>query len=129
MTHRQAKYRSNSLRRRVIVLIAAFSLCLNALLPAMVMAKAANASESVVICTPDGYKTVRLDQDGTPAQQGHEGSGCAHFFGCGMYIGLTTTASAATAPGVPFAIMPKRAPRCSSTDKWGGEPRGPPLLV
>jgi hypothetical protein len=129
MTYRQAKYRRNGVRRQVIVLIAALSLCLNALLPAVVMAKAANASESVVICTPDGYKTVRLDQDGTPAQQGHEGSGCAHFFGCGMYVGLATTASATTAPGALFAIRPRQAPRRSSTDKWGGEPRGPPYLV
>jgi hypothetical protein len=114
------------LGRRAIVLIAALSLCLNTLMPAM--ATVADTDWAAVICTPDGYKTARLGQDGAPlpAQRRHEDPDCTICHGSVGHFALATMAGAATAPAILSTIRPNKTSTYASTERRGKEARGPP---
>ena len=119
MMNRPRKYGIGKHGRRFVVWLAALSLCLNALLPTVAMAIAVEGSEAVVICTPDGYKTIRLDHDGAPlpehkAHQGERaidgpcaGQATARDAGAPFVHGCTRRRSTRTAP--PRMNQPKRA--------------------
>ncbi len=132
MMNRQRKKSPVGLGRRVIVWIAALSLCLNTLLPTAVLALAADGGQSVVICTSDGYQTVRLDGDGAPPPAHHDQKGtcCTVCFGCGGPMAPNNAAAtAAPLPATSSAIRPETAPRFWSSDRRRSEPRGPPHLA
>ncbi len=109
-------------------MLAALTLCLDVLLPALAMA--GDASQPTALCVPDGYQTIRLNQDGVPppAQQKHDCFGCAVHHGFGSFVATIPTVSAATVPDSSSAIRPERASQRSATNKRSCYPRGPPHL-
>jgi hypothetical protein len=114
--------------RRFVVWLAALSLCLNALLPTVAMAIAVEGSQPVVICTPDGYKTVRLHPDGVPlpAHKAHQGDDCTLCYSCG-HCAAPIVATKAPLPGqAQTSRLLETSAAHSSTDINGGEARGPP---
>lgn len=129
MKNRLSKNKFRGTGRRAILLIAAISLCLNTLLPAL--ATAVDRDWTAVICTPDGYKTVRLDHDGVPlpAHRRHEGADCTICHGCAGHLALTRIAGTAAAPGTPSVIQPKKTSPYTSAEERGTEARGPPRLA
>jgi len=129
MKNRPPENKLRGLGRRAILLIAALSLCLNTLLPAV--ATAADTGWTAVICTPDGYKAVRLGQDGAPlpAHPTHEATDCTICHGCVGHFALAKMAGTAAAPRTPSAIQPENPASCASTETRGTEARGPPRLA
>ncbi|MBT7286483.1 MAG: DUF2946 domain-containing protein [Rhodospirillaceae bacterium] len=121
MLKRQLKFYGSI--RRTIVWIAALSLCLNALLPAMAMAVAVDGSESIIICTPNGYKSIRLSEDGRPVpsqeQQdrafgGHDCTACAGCSHCTVPLAASTPIEASRNPAhhrLQQFETPKTAPQ------------------
>ena len=92
------------------------------------MATVADTDWAAVICTPDGYKTVRLGQDGAPlpAQRRHEDPDCTICSGCVGNFALATMAGAATAPAIFYTIRLNQTSIYASTETRGKEARGPP---
>ena len=131
MKKMQPKNRVTSLRRRIVVLIAALSLCLNSVLPIEAMAAAIDTGERAVICTSDGYKTIHQIEDGAPrpSQDRHESADCPCCFGCDVQIAQMAAAHAATLPNTQNTILPEAATRHHSADRRGNYPRGPPHLA
>jgi len=128
MMNRPRKYGIGKHGRRFVVWLAALSLCLNALLPTVAMAIAVEGSEAVVICTPDGYKTIRLDHDGAPLPEhkAHQGDNCTLCYSCGHCAAPLATANALLTGHVQARQRPGTQAPHSSTDVRGGEARGPP---
>jgi len=114
--------------RRVVAWLAALSLCLNTLLPTVAMAVAVHGSQPMVICTPDGYKTVHLDQQGAPvpAPLPHEGHDCTLCYSLGHCAAPAGAINAELGNKERDAIRPADALPHASADVQGGEARGPP---
>ncbi len=114
--------------RRVVAWLAALSLCLNTLLPTMAMAVAVHDSQPMVICTPDGYKTIHLDQHGAPvpAPLAHEGHDCTLCYSLGHCAAPAVAVNAELGNNERDAIRPANALPYVSADAQGGEARGPP---
>ncbi len=124
--------RTGGLGRRLIAMLAALTLCLNIVLPVMVMATTADASQPVGLCVPDGQQATRYNQDGEslPAQQKHECSGCAIHHGFASFVAIFPTISTVAVPDSLSAIRPEKASRRSVANKHGSsDPRGPPHLT
>ena len=128
MKNRAHKFSIGKHGRRFVVWLAALSLCLNALLPTVAMAIAVEGSEAVVICTPDGYKTIRLDHDGAPLPEhkAHQGDNCTLCYSCGHCAAPLAAANAPLPCHARTGQRPETRALYSSTDVRGGEARGPP---
>ncbi|MDP6705256.1 MAG: hypothetical protein QF893_02840 [Alphaproteobacteria bacterium] len=122
---------SSRLGRRAVALIATLSLCLNALLPSMVAAMVAGTGFPVVICTPNGYETIRLDESGTPqpSPQQHEGAACTLCVGCGQHVGSPSCVSVVAPVEARNAVQPRIASGRRFTVWHSSYARGPPHLA
>lgn len=114
----------------MVALFAALVIGLNILLPVVAKAVAFDASYPVVICTPEGHKTLRLNQNGEPlpAQKKHDCPGCAVHHGFGGFAALIPTIDDASAPDSQSAVRPERASQRSADTGHNSDPRGPPDL-
>ena len=113
------------------MLIAALSFGLNTLLPAMAMARAAETGQQIVVCTANGYKTIRLEAEDTPRpreerQKGHD---CAFCYGCGHYVARPIAPDAAIVVQAQAPVRPDNISPCYSPETRGSGPRGPPHLA
>lgn len=131
MRVRPPKRRSSRLGRRAGALIAALSLCLNVLLPSMVAATAAGTGYLVVICTPNGYETIRLDENGTPQRspQQHEGVDCTLCVGCAEHAGSPSCATVVATVEARTAVQPRIASGRRFAVWHASYARGPPHLA
>ena len=120
--------------RRIVAWLATLSLCLNTLLPPAAKAMAVHGGQPVIICPPDGYKTIQFDQHGAPipvtvpvpARLAHEGHDCTLCYSLGHCAAPAAAMRAALGNNAQDAIRPADTPPHASTDVRGGEARGPP---
>ncbi len=128
MRNRQSRIGFQARGRRVVVWLAVLLLCLNTLLPTVAMAMAVHGRQPAVICTPEGAKTIRLDQHGAPLPKplAHEGHDCTLCYSLGDWAAPEPALKVAMGSNVQDAIRPKDMPPHASADVQGGEARGPP---
>jgi hypothetical protein len=112
----------------MVAWLAVLCLCLNTLVPTVAMAIAVDGSKPVVICTPDGTKTIRLDQQGNhvPVPAAHKRHDCTICFSGGHCAAPPIAASVPLRTYIRDAVRSEDTLPRASEDVQGGEARGPP---
>ena len=70
---------------------------------------AASGGNAIVICTPHGFETLRLDADGNPIPGAPQTDHSTCFLCLGCHIGASFTTPAFVALAAPQSVEPKAA--------------------
>jgi hypothetical protein len=119
----------NGRRKRALVFVTVLALIADILFPAFAISL--GSAETVLICTPEGYKNVRIDQDGEPLpmDQSQAGHDCTVCHVCELVSAPVSAANAVWSPNTAPSQAFHGEVLFTAAEASFGKPRAPPCYL